>query len=173
MNKIKTILALILIFVLLFSVSIYAFAEDAKFKATNDFLNAVADEKSVTCTVGDVFTFGKTQYERVFVTFDSDVSQYKSTFTVNFSEDGTTVFLYIPMLTFDEKDLTIVLEKVNEINANSIGPKYYVDTENNAVVAEFFLIITENSLPDIVPYATVMFIAYNDTVYELIKDYAV
>ena len=79
----------------------------------------------------------------------------------------------MPVLNFASEKLSDVLTEVNQLNAGTTSVKLYVDTQKNVVMAEFFLLATEDSLIDISLAGTGMLIGFTDQVYEGMKDLVV
>ena len=79
----------------------------------------------------------------------------------------------MPVLNFASEKLSDVLTEVNQLNAGTTSVKLYVDTQKNVVMAELFLLATEDSLIDISLTGTGMLIGFTDQVYEGIKDLVV
>ena len=79
----------------------------------------------------------------------------------------------MPVLNFASEKLSDVLTEVNQLNTGTNSVKLYVDTQKNVVMAELFLLATEDSLIDISLTGTGMLIGFTDQVYEGIKDLVV
>ena len=79
----------------------------------------------------------------------------------------------MPVLNFASEKLSDVLTEVNQLNTGTTSVKLYVDTQKNVVMAEFFLLATEDSLIDISLTGTGMLIGFTDQVYEGMKDLVV
>ena len=79
----------------------------------------------------------------------------------------------MPVLNFASEKLSDVLTEVNQLNAGTTSVKLYVDTQKNVVMAEFFLLATEDSLIDISLTGTGVLIGFTDQVYEGMKDLVV
>ena len=79
----------------------------------------------------------------------------------------------MPVLNFASEKLSDVLTEVNQLNAGTTSVKLYVDTQKNVVMAELFLLATEDSLIDISLTGTGMLIGFTDQVYEGMKDLVV
>ena len=79
----------------------------------------------------------------------------------------------MPVLNFASEKLSDVLTEVNQLNTGTTSVKLYVDTQKNVVMAELFLLATEDSLIDISLTGTGMLIGFTDQVYEGIKDLVV
>ena len=174
MKKTKTLLAVALTLVLLLGIGTSAFAADAKYSATQKYIEAMAELDGAACEVKpDTTQLGGSTYEVVKVDYEGELSNYKSHFNVCFTEDGQAILFSMVILTFDEAKLADVLADVNEINASTTSVKLYVDTDRNAVMGEFYLLATEDSLLDISLYGTGVFIGFTDQVFEALADYAV
>ena len=79
----------------------------------------------------------------------------------------------MPVLNFASEKLSDVLTEVNQLNTGTNSVKLYVDTQKNVVMAEFFLLATEDSLIDISLTGTGMLIGFTDQIYEGMKDLVV
>ena len=79
----------------------------------------------------------------------------------------------MPVLNFASEKLSDVLTEVNQLNTGTTSVKLYVDTQKNVVMAELFLLATEDSLIDISLTGTGMLIGFTDQVYEGMKDLVV
>ena len=79
----------------------------------------------------------------------------------------------MPVLNFASEKLSDVLTEVNQLNTGTNSVKLYVDTQKNVVMAEFFLLATEDSLIDISLTGTGVLIGFTDQVYEGMKDLVV
>ncbi len=79
----------------------------------------------------------------------------------------------MPVLNFASEKLSDVLTEVNQLNAGTTSVKLYVDTQKNVVMAELFLLATEDSLIDISLTDTGMLIGFTDQVHEGMKDLVV
>ena len=79
----------------------------------------------------------------------------------------------MPVLNFASEKLSDVLTEVNQLNAGTTSVKLYVDTQKNVVMAELFLLATEDSLIDISLTGTGVLIGFTDQVYEGMKDLVV
>ena len=139
--KTKSILALALTLALMLSLGVCAFADDAKFDATKAYVADMGKLEGTTCTVQpDTVEINGIVYEVVDVEYEGDLSEYKSYFKVDFSEDSSKILMIMPILKFDEAKFADVLSAVNDINTNSTTAKLYADSESNTVYAEFFLL---------------------------------
>lgn len=171
--KTKSILALALTLALMLSLGVCAFADDAKFDATKLYVEGLpAEAPGAVCTVqADTVEIGGSVYEVVSVDYEGDLSDYKSHFNVGFTEDSSEILMSMNILKFDAAKLSDVLTEVNNINANTTSVKLYVDPQNNAVLGEFYLLATKDTVKDIALYGTGMFIGFTDKIYEALKDF--
>ena len=171
MKTTKTLLALTLTLMLLLSIGTCAFAAD--YSATQKYLDSMTELDGAVCELqSDKLTIGGSTYEHVKVDYEGELSKYKSHFDICFTEDSSEILMSMTVLNFDAAKLADVLSEVNSLNASTTSVKLYVDTDKNAVMAEFYLLATEESVTDIALYGTGMFIGFTDQVYELLADYA-
>ena len=86
--KTKSILALALTLALMLSLGVCAFADDAKFDATKQYVEGLpAEAPGAACTVqADTVDIGGSTYEVVSVDYEGDLSEYKSHFNVGFTD---------------------------------------------------------------------------------------
>ncbi len=171
--KTKSILALALTLALMLSLGVCAFADDARFDATKQFVEGLpAEAPGAACTVqADMVDIGGSTYEVVSVDYEGDLSEYKSHFNVGFTEDSSEILMSMTILKFDAAKLADVLTEVNNINANTTSVKLYVDPQNNAVLGELYLLATKDTVKDISLYASGLFIGFTDKIYEALKDF--
>ena len=64
------ILSVVLMVLMLVSLSANAFAADAQYQVTKDFINLLKDVKGATCEVADIVSDSTGNYELVDVTYD-------------------------------------------------------------------------------------------------------
>ncbi len=170
----KRILALALVLMLTLSLSAPAFA-DGTYKITQDFIAEVGTIDGFTCTVGDIITDSDgASYEPVYLTYEGgDLSKYKSNITALFSENREDVQLYLyNLINFDKANLSDVLAKLNDINAQGTGVKLFADLSDNSVTAEMYMLTTPDSCLEIALTALGFMIGYTDSAFELLGDYA-
>ena len=168
----KSIFAFSLILMLLFSLGVSAFADDAKFEVTKNFVEGLAELDGATATVQpDMLEIGSTAFEVVKIDYEGDLSEYKSHFNIGFSEDCSQVLLSMSIMNIDEAKLADVINAVNNLNATSTSVKLYVDSDRNIVVGELYLLATKDSVLDIAGLGTGLFIRFTDSVYEALKDF--
>ncbi len=173
MKLTKRLLSLVMVLALLASLSAAAFAEEAQYKSTRDFLAYIADVDGFTYEVLDPIHDDSDNYEVVRVKYSGDMSDYNSTMVLLFCEDCEEVQIYCyNLINFAEEDLSDVLAAVNSLNANGTGVKLYVDTSDNSVTAEMYQILCENDAADLSVMALGFMIGYTDTAYEQLQDYA-
>ena len=75
------------------------------------------------------------------------------------------------LIRFDAKDLDAVLNKVNEINSKGTGVKLYVDTSDNSVTAELYLMTTEDVFLDISATGLGYMLSYTDSAFEQLNSF--
>ena len=176
MKKTRSLLALTLTLLLLLSIGTCAFAEDAKFASTKQYLDDMAQLPGATCTLeSDMLTIGNSTYEHVKVDYEGELSKYKSHFDVCFTEETEDmpieILMSMTVIHFDPEKLADVLSEINAINASTTTIKLYVDTDKNAVMAEFYLLATSASVQDISLLSTGIFIGFTDQIYEILSKY--
>lgn len=170
----KKLLSMALVLAMLLSLSVPAFAADAEYNNTQAFLNDMKNEEGFTLDLAGVTDFAGEKYEEVDVSYKGELSKYTSNFSVFFNQDEKDIVYYMgQVIKFDESKLSDVLAEVNRINAQTTGLKLYVDTSDNTVSAELFLLVTKESAADLSLYGIGFFIAYTDGLYERLKDYSV
>ena len=163
--KTKSILALALTLALMLSLGVCAFADDAKYDVTKNFVDGLAELEGATATVQpDTVEIGGTAFEVVNIDYEGDLSEYISHFNIYFSEDCSQVLLSMPIMNIDEAKQADVITAVNNLNATSTSVKLYVDTDKNTVVGELFLLATKDSVLDIAATGTGLFIKFTDWV---------
>ncbi len=173
MKLTKRLLSLVMVLALLASLSAAAFAEEAQYKTTRDFLAYIADVDGFTYEVLDPIQDDSDNYEVVRVKYSGDISDYTSTMVLLFCEDCEEVQIYCyNLINFAEEDLSDVLVAVNNINAKGTGVKLFVDSSDNSVTAEMYQILCENDAADLAVMALGFMIGYTDTAYEQLQDYA-
>jgi len=172
MKQTRNILALTLILALMLTFGASAFADDAVFQATQDYVEALDELDGASWEVRGMQTVNNTEFETVRISYSGELSDYTSNFTVGFSEDSSEILFSMMLLSFDEANLDDVLVDVNQLNAQSTSAKLYVDTSDNTVMVELYLLATEDSAYDISLVGTGLFIAFTDAAYEALEEYA-
>lgn len=174
MNMIKRFLAFAMILALLVCLGVPAFAEEAQYKTTKAFLKEIDGYEGFSCEYMRVIEDGDDKYEMVSVTYDGELSNYKSNIQLLFSEDCEEVQVYLyNLINFSADKLAEVLDRINDINAVGTGVKLFVDKSDNSVTAEMYQILCENDAAELTIMALGFMIGYTDTVYEALQDYAV
>lgn len=169
----KKLLSFALVLTLLFALGIPAFAEDAKYQNTQAFLKDMAGYDNAQCELVGVIDFAGENYEQVKITYKSSSSEYISKFSILFNEDEKDVVLYMnPLIQFDESKLDQVLGAVNSINAQTTGLKLYVDTSDNTVSAELYLLVTKDSAVELTEMGLGFMVGFTDKIYEQLSEYA-
>ena len=160
---------------LILSLSVPAFAMDARYDTTRAFLEELNTVEGFNGEVDSIVVNPSgDKYEMVVITYTGgEYSQYVSSFIVLFAEDASKVLLRMPrLLYFDEKNLNEVIRAVNTLNANGTGTKLYVDESDNSVAAELYLLTTADSSTDIVARGLGHMLGYTDSAYETLSPYA-
>ena len=67
------ILSVVLMVMMLMSLSANAFAADAQYQVTKDFVNMVKDVNGITCEVAKTVSDSTGNYELVYVTYDGEL----------------------------------------------------------------------------------------------------
>ena len=146
----KKLFSVALVLALLLTLSVPAFAEEAQYQNTRAFLKYIDGASNVQYELKGITSIGNENYEMVKISYKSSASEYISNFAALFNEDEMDVVLYMnPLIKFDESKLEQVLEAVNKINAETTGLKIYVDTTDNTVSAELYLIVTKVSVVEL------------------------
>lgn len=172
MKMTKRILAFALILMLTLSLSAPAFAEEAQYKATKDFMAAADEVEGLTCSYEGMVTYGEDKLEQLALTYAGEISNYRTNFFGYFDKAGDVIILYLPnIISFAEDDLLEILCVVNELNAASTGVKLYVDTDANTVDGELYLLATEDAAATIALTGCGLLIAYTDSIYEGLLEY--
>ena len=170
----KKLLSMALVLAMLLSLSVPAFAEEAKYQNTKGFLRDVEGYEDLKTELVGVIDFAGENYEQVKVSYKGSASDYTSNFSVLFNENEGDVVLYMnPLITFEESKMNEVMTAVNGINAGTTGLKIYVDTSDNTVAAELLQLVTEDSVVDLSVSAVGFLIGFTDKVYEHLADYAI
>ena len=172
MKKTKPVLAFVLTTVLLLSIAVCAFAEEAQYDATKQYIEAMTELGGATCTPGGLTEVEETNFETLKVDYEGDLSTYKSHFYVFFSEAGDSILMIMPVLNFEETKRDEVVKMVNQLNASTTKVKLYADEKNNVVMAEMSLLVTPETPVDLSMKATGIFIGFTDGIYEAMKDFA-
>lgn len=169
MKTMKHILAFALILMLALSLCVPAYADDAAYDFTEDFLAGAANEPGLEYELEGL---DDNKTEVVSLTYSGDLSDYVSYFFAFFASDGETVLLYMPnVITFEEDDLADILIYVNELNAASTGVKLYVDTDAYTVDAELYLLTTPETAGSIALVGSGELVAFTDDIFELLGEY--
>ena len=172
MKKSRRILTFALILVLMFSLSVSAFADDAKHQSTKEYMDALSTVAGISCEPGEIVKLAGKEYEIVSVRYSGDRTWHESAFVAGVCEDGTDVILSMNFLQFDPKNLVDVLLAVNDLNAGTTGTKIYVDRSDNTIAAEMYLIMGEEMDRDIALTGTTTFIGFTDTMYDSLVQFA-
>ena len=168
----KKLFSITLVLALLLALSVPAFAEEAKFQNTQGFLKDVDGYTDLKTELIGVINFGGENYEQVKVSYKGSASNYTSNFSVLFNEDEGDVVLYMnPLVTFEESKLNEVMTAVNNINSGTTGLKIYVDTSDNTVSAELYLLVTKDSAVELTETGVGFLIGFTDTVYERLSEF--
>ena len=170
----KKLLTFVLVFALILSLSIPAFAEEAQYAYTRDLITEIMKTDGFTCTVDGIVSDGEDNYESVTINYSGDLSDYYSSIRVMIAEDESEAQLCMYyLISFDEKDLAEVVDFVNDINAQSVGVKLFVDKSDNSVTAEMYQMLTEKSGVEPAEMAVYFFIGFTDAAYEMLQPYDV
>lgn len=174
MKMTKRLLAFAMILSLLVCLGASAFAEEAQYRTTKEFLTEISDVEGFDCQVLDIIEGSDTNYEMVSVSYSGELSDYKSNIQLLFSEDCEEVQLYLyNLINFEAGKLADVLDAVNDVNAGGTGVKLFVDKSDNSVTAEMYQILCENDAAELTLMALGFMIGYTDTVFETLQDYAI
>ena len=167
------ILSVVLMVLLLVSLSANAFAADAQYQVTKDFINLLKDVKGATCEVADIVSDSTGNYELVYVTYDGELSDYVSNIAMLFAEDASEVQLYMyNLITFSEEKLPDVLKAVNDLNHRATGAKLFVDMSDYSVTAEMYQLLPDSDGASLATVALGFMISMTDTLYEQLQTYA-
>ena len=169
----KKLFSVALVLALLLALSVPAFAEEAQYENTKAFLKYIDGASNVQYELVGIVNVSGENYEQVKLTYKSSNSNYISYFSALFNEDEQDVVFYMnPLIRFDESKLEQVLEAVNSINAQTTGLKLYVDTSDNTVSAELFLLVTKDSVVELTADMGLGFVAgFTDKVYEQLSQF--
>lgn len=168
----KKLFTIALALALLLALSVPAFAEEAKYQNTQAFLKDLEGYNNVQSELVGVIDFAGENYEQVKITYKSSSSEYISKFSILFNEDEKDVVLYMnPLIQFDESKLDQVLGAVNSINAQTTGLKLYVDTSDNTVSAELFLLVTKDSAVELAETGLGFMVGFTDKIYEQLSQF--
>ena len=169
----KKLFSVALVLAMLLTLSVPAFAEEAQYQNTRAFLKYIDGASNVQYELKGITSIGNENYEMVKISYKSSASEYISNFAALFNEDEMDVVLYMnPLIKFDESKLEQVLEAVNKINAETTGLKIYVDTTDNTVSAELYLLVTKESAAEITADLGLGFMAgFTDKVYEALSQF--
>ena len=168
----KKLLTMALVLAMLLSLGVPAFAEEAKYQNTKGFLKDVEGYTDLKTELTGVINFAGENYEQVKVSYKGSASDYTSNFSVLFNENEGDVVLYMnPLITFEESKMNEVMTAVNGINAGTTGVKVYVDTSDNSVSAELYLLVTEDSAVQLTETGIGFMIGFTDKVYEQLSQF--
>ena len=168
----KKLLTMALVLAMLLSLGVPAFAEEAKYQNTKGFLKDVEGYADLKTELTGVINFAGENYEQVKVSYKGSASDYTSNFSVLFNENEGDVVLYMnPLITFEESKMNEVMTAVNGINAGTTGLKVYVDTSDNSVSAELYLLVTEDSAVQLTETGIGFMIGFTDKVYEQLSQF--
>ena len=168
----KKLLSMALVLAMLLSLSVPAFAEEAKYQNTKGFLRDVEGYEDLKTELVGVIDFAGENYEQVKVSYKGSASDYTSNFSVLFNENEGDVVLYMnPLITFEESKMNEVMTAVNGINAGTTGVKVYVDTSDNSVSAELYLLVTADSAVQLTETGVGFMIGFTDKVYEQLSQF--
>ena len=174
MKTIRRILAFTLVLMLTMGLGVNAFAADAKYQLTRDFVSQVSGVEGLSCTIGDVVSDSTGNYELVKVDYEGELSAYTSHITMLFAEDESEVQLYMyNLINFSEDKLNEMMTVVNDLNHRATGIKLCVDTSDNSVTAEMYQLLPEENGADLAVVALGFMIGITDSVFEDLQSYAV
>ncbi len=172
MKTTKRIFAFALILMLILSLSAPAFADDAQYTATKEYLEASKEVDGLECEYDGIIDFQGQNHEKLNVTYSGDLSDYTSFFYLLFSEDGEEILFYMPsIITCSDDDYADVLVDVNSLNARSTSVKLYLDEEDNSVIGELYLLSTPETASELALVGTGLLISFTDQIFELLTDY--
>ena len=172
MKNAKTVLAFALVLTLLLSLGSSAFAAEAQFDNTREFVEEISEIDGFTCELDEITEDASgLRYETVWLTYEGgEFSEYISRIFALFAEDSSDMeYRIYNLIKFDAKDFDAVLNMVNDINARGTGVKLYVDTSDNSVTAELYLLTTEDAFLDISATGLGFMLSYTDAAYEQLK----
>lgn len=169
----KKLLSFALVLALLLSLCVPAFAEEAQYALTKDFIQELNTVEGFSCEFNGTRQYGKHDYEAVYIEYaGGEFSDYTSKMTLLFAEDSSEMqFIMYNLCRFDAADLDEVVHAVNDLNADSSGVKLYVDKSDNTVTAELFLLSTEDSALDIAEVGVGFMISFTDSAYERLESF--
>ena len=169
----KSILAFVLIFVMMFSLSASAFADEAQYKGTKEFLKAVDGDESLTCSlIGIVENDQGQKFEEVSISYDGELSDYIIKMKAQFSEDGEWILLSVPeLLKIDEGEQLSILALLNVLNAQSDFVKFYLESSNWAISSKLGVIVREGVVADIGMEAIACLVLQSDFAYQILEEY--
>jgi len=139
MTILKKSLALLLMLALVLSLGVSAFAVNAQYSTTQEFLKALDAEKVKYRYMG----VNNNDKEEVTVSYTGD---YCDDIFINifFSQDLDSVSMrFWNIVDFDEADYAKALELANELNADFKYVKFVVDTDDWSIGAEIDIPIRE------------------------------
>ncbi|MBR4473871.1 MAG: YbjN domain-containing protein [Oscillospiraceae bacterium] len=162
----KSLLAFPLILVLMFSLGVSAFAGDASFEATKDYMDALRRLEGASCEALETLSIGGKEFEAVNISYAGKLSDHEFSFLTFVCEDGTEALLQINLLEYDPENLAELLAAVNDFHANTTGVKLFLDVSDNSLIAETHLLLTQDSVFDLAPRATANLITLVDKMVE-------
>ena len=174
MKTAKTVLSFALVLTLLLSLGSFAFAAEAQFETTREFVREVNAVDGFSCEPGEITADASgLRYETVWVTYSGgDFSENASRIFALFAEDASDMeYRIYNLIRFDAKDFDAVLSAVNDINARGTGVKLHVDTSDNTVTAELYLLTTEDAFLDIAAVGLGFMLSYTDAAYAQLESF--
>ncbi len=163
----KKAVSLALVFLMVFSFGSTAFAADAQYKLTRDFLTSIDGFDGLTWTVQDTVSDSTGNYEVVSFSYDGEYSEYVNNFVVLFAEDASEVQLYMyNLISFDKNRLPDVLAIVNDLNHRATGVKLFVDESDYSVTLEMYQLLPDTAPEELAALAVGFFIGISDSIYE-------
>lgn len=172
MKMTKRILAFALVLMLTLSLSVPAFADGAQYNATKEFLDLSTQIDGLDCEYQGIIQYSGSNYEKLYVSYNGDLSDYGSYFYLLFCESEEEIILHMPsVITCSDDDLVNVLLDVNSLNALSTGVKLYLDGDDNSVYAELYLLSTPDTASELALTGTFLLIGFTDQIFELLSEY--
>ncbi len=174
MKKALQVVSAALVLVLILSMNVSALADEAEYRTTQLFLNKLETvEGAEYSVIGVEETDSGSEYERIKITYQGNLSDYRSTLYMDFAEDGDEVMLYLfRLISFNEENLQEVLRELNSLNAKFKGVKFYVDETNCDVTAELYLPTTEKTIEELSLFGFEFMIGIAASAYESLAEYA-
>lgn len=171
MKKCKSLLAFFLILVLMFSLSVSAFADEGEFKyqATKDYVESLKRLPGTSCEPHEFVTLGGKEFEVLDVHYTGGkLSSLEFGFLAAICEDGSEMILTLCLLEYDIDKLAEVREAVNQFNAETTGVKVYADSGDDTINADVY-ILADPAAPDLGARGTANLIALVD---KMVEDFA-